>query len=252
MYIPQPCVPSPCGANAICKERNGAGSCSCLPNYIGNPYEGCRPECVLNSDCVPSKSCVQFKCEDPCPGTCGQNAVCQVINHVATCNCLLRFTGDPFRFCREEEIGMWRKNISYRQRFYENFLSKTVTLPSVKNPCQPSPCGANSVCKENNGQAVCSCLPEFRGSPPGCRPECVVSAECPFDRVCVNQKCINPCPDPCGRNAICRVINRNPICSCQQGFTGDAFTICFPVPRSYYRYGFILKKENFIILPNYF
>jgi len=43
--IPQeylnPCEPSPCGINAICKEQNGAGSCSCLPEYFGNPYEGC-------------------------------------------------------------------------------------------------------------------------------------------------------------------------------------------------------------------
>lgn len=105
MYVPQPCVPSPCGANALCKERNGAGSCSCLAGYLGNPYEGCRPECVISTDCVPSKSCVRFKCEDPCPGTCGQNAVCQVINHMATCSCLPRYTGDPFRYCREEDIG---------------------------------------------------------------------------------------------------------------------------------------------------
>lgn len=110
----------------------------------------------------------------------------------------------------------------------------TVTSPSVTNPCQPSPCGPNSICRENNGQAVCTCLPEYLGSPPGCRPECAVSAECPSDRVCVNQKCTDPCPDPCGRNAVCRVINHSPICSCQQGFTGDAFTICFSAPRSYF------------------
>lgn len=124
------------------------------------------------------------------------------------------------------------------------FLLETVTTPSVRNPCQPSPCGPNSVCRENNGQAVCSCLPEFRGSPPGCRPECVVSAECPPDRVCVNQKCTDPCPDPCGRGAICRVINRSPICTCQQGYTGDAFTICFPLPRSYSIQRFISRQTG--------
>lgn len=102
MYKPQPCIPSPCGANAICKERNGAGSCSCLPDYIGDPYEGCRPECVLSTDCIPSRACVRSKCQDPCPGTCGQNSVCQVINHAPTCTCLPGFTGDPFRYCVEE------------------------------------------------------------------------------------------------------------------------------------------------------
>ena len=102
MYTPQPCIPSPCGANAICKERNGAGSCSCLINYIGDPYEGCRPECVLSSDCIPSRACIKSKCQDPCPGTCGQNAVCQVVNHSPTCSCLPKYTGDPFRYCIEE------------------------------------------------------------------------------------------------------------------------------------------------------
>lgn len=127
MYVPEPCVPSPCGSNALCKDRNGVGACSCSPGYLGNPYEGCRPECVLNSDCVPSKSCVRFKCEDPCPGTCGQNAICQVINHVATCNCLPRFTGDPFRFCREEEIGT-SKTIVLKRR---NLSRDSYTIISI-------------------------------------------------------------------------------------------------------------------------
>lgn len=94
-----PCVPSPCGANAICKEQNGAGSCTCLPDYIGNPYEGCRPECTLNSDCAPNLACINNKCKNPCPGTCGQNAECQVINHLPSCTCIVGYTGDPFRYC---------------------------------------------------------------------------------------------------------------------------------------------------------
>lgn len=94
-----PCIPSPCGTNAICKEQNGAGSCSCLPEYIGNPYEGCRPECVLNSDCPASYACIQNKCRDPCPGTCGLNAECHVVNHLAACTCNVGYTGNPFSFC---------------------------------------------------------------------------------------------------------------------------------------------------------
>lgn len=97
--IVTPCVPSPCGSNALCKEQNGAGSCSCLPDYIGNPYEGCRPECVLNSDCPSNKACIRNKCTDPCPGTCGQNAECQTINHLPSCICVNGYIGDPFRYC---------------------------------------------------------------------------------------------------------------------------------------------------------
>ena len=99
------------------------------------------------------------------------------------------------------------------------------------NPCQPSPCGPNSQCREVNGQAVCSCLPTYIGSPPGCRPECVVSSECPLDKACVNQKCVDPCPGTCGQNAQCRVNNHSPICSCISGYTGDPFSRCYPIPR---------------------
>lgn len=102
--IQTPCTPSPCGANAICRELNGAGSCTCLPEYTGNPYEGCRPECIFDSDCQSDKSCVRNKCQNPCPGMCGQNAECSVINHLPSCSCLPGFIGDPFRFCRPEPI----------------------------------------------------------------------------------------------------------------------------------------------------
>lgn len=96
---PTPCVPSPCGANAICKEQNGIGSCTCIEDYTGNPYESCRPECVINTDCPSNRACIRNKCQDPCPGTCGQNADCQVINHLASCMCRPGYTGDPFRHC---------------------------------------------------------------------------------------------------------------------------------------------------------
>lgn len=94
-----PCIPSPCGPNAICKEQNGAGSCTCAPDYIGNPYEGCRPECTVNSDCPSNLACIRSKCQNPCPGTCGSNADCTVINHLPSCTCLPGFTGDPFVNC---------------------------------------------------------------------------------------------------------------------------------------------------------
>lgn len=97
---PNPCEPSPCGSNAECRQRNGAGSCVCIQDYYGNPYEGCKPECVLSSDCPTNKACIRNKCADPCPGVCGQNAECSVINHIPSCNCLQGYTGDPFTVCQ--------------------------------------------------------------------------------------------------------------------------------------------------------
>lgn len=97
-----------------------------------------------------------------------------------------------------------------------------------QNPCEPSPCGPYSVCKNVNDHAVCSCQTNYIGTPPGCRPECVVSSECPQNRACINQKCSDPCIGICGIKARCQVINHNPICSCPSGLIGDPFVQCKP------------------------
>lgn len=98
--------------------------------------------------------------------------------------------------------------------------------PIKKEPCNPSPCGPNSRCQDINGQAVCSCVPGFIGAPPSCRPECIISPDCPLTLACLNQKCQDPCPGTCGLHSRCSVINHNPICSCPDRYTGDPFVRC--------------------------
>lgn len=102
----------------------------------------------------------------------------------------------------------------------------TATQREPIDPCHPTPCGPNSQCRTINEQAVCSCLPNYMGSPPQCRPECVVSSECPLDKACTNQKCLDPCPNTCGILALCSVRNHNPICACPAGYSGDPFSQC--------------------------
>lgn len=203
-----PCNPSPCGTNTRCDN----GACVCLPEYQGDPYRGCRPECVLNSDCPRTQACLRKKCVDPCIGTCGQNAECSVMNHIPICTCLTGYVGNAFVVCR------------------------LVEKPAPKKPCNPSPCGPNSQCREINEQAVCSCVPGYIGSPPTCRSECISSSDCSLNKACVNQKCIDPCPGTCGINARCQVVNHNPICTCQSGFTGDPFIRCLPIRKFYVKY----------------
>lgn len=221
-----PCEPSPCGPNAICHQKNGAGACSCIDEYQGNPYEGCRPECIFNSDCASNKACVRNKCQDPCPGVCGTYAECFVVNHIPTCNCLVGYVGEPFSGCKLQPPVI-------------HDLGKEKT-----NPCVPSPCGLNSQCKTVNDLAVCSCLQDYQGSPPNCRPECVVNSECPSNQACHKFKCADPCRGTCGLGAKCEVINHNPICSCPHGQTGDPFARCYPQPGDYY---FITFKHIKII-----
>jgi hypothetical protein len=93
-----PCMPSPCGPNADCRSVGDKPACSCLQNFIGSP-PNCRPECIVNTECDPTKACITSKCRDPCPGSCGVNAECRVQNHIPICTCLSGYTGDPFTQC---------------------------------------------------------------------------------------------------------------------------------------------------------
>lgn len=114
-------------------------------------------------------------------------------------------------------------------KFYFYF-SRSIVPEAKKDPCVPTPCGPNSQCRNIEEHAVCSCLQGYLGSPPSCRPECLVSAECPSTRACVNKKCTDPCLGSCGLNARCEVINHSPICSCLSGQTGDPFRSCYDIP----------------------
>lgn len=102
-----PCVPSPYGQFAQCINHNGFGVCKCLTNYYGNP-PNCRPECTINSDCSNIKACINERCVDPCPGACGLNTVCNVINHTPNCVCRSGYEGDAFIRC--QPIVVARKN----------------------------------------------------------------------------------------------------------------------------------------------
>ena len=99
--------------------------------------------------------------------------------------------------------------------------------PEPEDPCEPNPCGPNSNPPYARGtQCQCTCQPQMIGSPPNCRPECVINNDCPSDKACINRKCEDPCPGLCGTNAYCRVRNHIPICVCNRGFNGDPFSRC--------------------------
>ena len=110
------------------------------------------------------------------------------------------------------------------------FSVETSTQPS--NPCEPSPCGPHSICRVRNNVASCSCLQDYIGTPPNCRPECTTNSDCSPYTACVRQKCVDPCPGVCGERAECSVSNHNPLCTCPPGYHGDPFRRCTPIPSS--------------------
>lgn len=219
------CSPSPCGPNSQCRVINNHAVCSCVTGMIGAPPQ-CRPECVVSAECSQDRACVNQKCIDPCPGTCGANAQCKVINHNAICSCSPGYTGDPFIQCLVEKSENLTK--IYSKLLFTNNLTllETPQYEPSGNPCIPSPCGPNSQCRVVGELPACSCLPNYIGRSPNCRPECTLNAECPSNLACINEKCQDPCLGSCGINSICTVIKHNPVCSCKNGYTGDPFSSC--------------------------
>lgn len=130
------------------------------------------------------------KCIEPCPGVCGFQALCTVINHSPVCSCPQPLVGDPFVLCQ----------------------NKPADKPT--DPCTPTPCNANGQCRVLNGVATCI------------YPECVINQDCPRDKACYSQKCRDPCRDSCGVNALCNVINHKAVCYCPSNFIGSPEVQC--------------------------
>ena len=119
---PKLCDSNPCGTSAQCAEKNGAISCVCPNDYIGDPYVSCRPECLINTDCQKHQSCSKSRCVNPCTGSCGINADCRVVNHIPICSCKESFTGDPYGSCRPiPVIGTMLTFPSYFDRLRKHF-----------------------------------------------------------------------------------------------------------------------------------
>lgn len=162
------------------------------------------------------------------------------MNHNPICSCLQGYTGEPFTRCSKIEctslfLLLWLiLQFSYSIFFSKLYLFLFLAPPPPKiaeNPCVPSPCGPNSQCRVVGSQPACSCLQNFIGRPPNCRPECINDSECPNNLACKNEKCRDPCTGYCGINAQCIVVNHGPVCSCLPGYIGDPSSSCsLPLP----------------------
>lgn len=201
-------------------------------------------------------ACINQKCSNPCVGSCGISALCQVVSHNPICSCPERMTGNPFIRCIPMRKNLLENFCSYNfficstiKQIYLKINNITAIEQPVQDPCQPSPCGPNSQCRVINNTPSCSCMPEFIGSPPYCKPECISNDECLNKLACINQKCKDPCIGTCGANAVCNVITHTPICTCVAEFTGDPFTQCNAQQRKHFNqtilnqnFGFNLKR----------
>lgn len=103
--------------------------------------------------------------------------------------------------------------------------------PIPVSPCSGSICGANAICEDRYGVAICSCKRTYIGQPPNCRPECVTNSECSSNKACINYKCEDPCAGLCGFNANCVVRQHLPFCTCLENYEGNPYNECRIKPK---------------------
>lgn len=135
---------------------------------------------------------------------------------MSTCTCLEGYTGDPNTKCTP----------MVPQGKPQEPSTEAASTPTI-NPCNPSPCGSGAICQENQGAALCQCPKGFIGNPhDACHPGCSVDSDCPSDKACQAEKCVDPCQESCGLNAECNVRNHMSTCTCPEGYTGDPVVQC--------------------------
>ncbi|KAL0267041.1 UNVERIFIED_CONTAM: hypothetical protein PYX00_009414 [Menopon gallinae] len=118
--------------------------------------------------------------------------------------------------------------LNMREKVLLAVLLTVGSAAALPDPCYPNPCGVHTQCFTTAGRPVCSCLPGYHGNPlTSCqRGECADNTECPSNRACRDNQCIDPCAGQCGVNANCEVRNHVPVCSCPHNYKGDPFTSC--------------------------
>ncbi|RXG61182.1 hypothetical protein Avbf_05571 [Armadillidium vulgare] len=238
-----------CGDNAECIQDGSRNYCKCLPDFYGNPYDRCEPECVINTR-EPEHLCN--------PNPCGPYTECDVKNNKVVCSCLPGYPGTPETSCNPEcttnsecqlssacinrlcvdpcagachptaecRVVSHHPRCTCPEGYTGNPSAGCYIQPEVeRDPCKA--CGQNAECIEDDDKVICKCPPNYYGSPyVACKPECIINQDCPNYLSCQNENCKDPCPGACGINALCDVVTHRPICSCPHGYEGDAYIEC--------------------------
>ena len=157
-----------CGQFAECNPGGTRNGCQCRSGYIGEPPL-CRPQCLRNAYCAKNQACISDKCQNPCIGACGIDAICKVINHLPICKCPENLdSGDPYKECYESK--------STRNQTEQEVI---IQIQISEKSCSNQICASNAVCKisQISNQNYCECISGYIGDPvgSGCRPLCILN-----------------------------------------------------------------------------
>lgn len=223
---------SPCAKSAQCTVLDSLPVrtmiCSCPELWVPDVNGECRKiippvktGCSADIDCPDTETCINGQCRNPC--NCGPNAQCVVKGHRATCSCVEGYEGNPNIACRT--VGCRSDS--------ECDTDKACINSNCISPCLINdPCGSNAECFVRNSKAECKCLSGYRGNPrEGCRiVECLSNNDCPTDKRCINEQCVNPClyDNECSPRAECLAQNHMAVCKCPHGLIGNPYIDCKP------------------------
>lgn len=216
-----------CARSAFCYVKQHQPVCTCPPGFLGHPTTECIPPessvgCRSNSECTLSESCINKLCVSPC--NCGEHAECRVTDHYPICFCKPGYSGNP-------QIGCVKLGCQSNDECHDD---QQCYNGQCINPCiLGNPCAANAECYGSNHRAACKCPSGYSGNPfDRCeRVECHIDTDCPLDRTCIENHCVNPCSSianpPCAHNAICLARNHGASCVCPDHLPeGDPLSYC--------------------------
>lgn len=229
--------PASCGLGAVCVANNHQAQCSCPAQHTGNPNIECKfMNCVLDSDCnhneicqnykchqgcrtdqncAADESCISLQCVDPCmyADVCGDNAICQTIDHQPYCSCPANYDGNPTIRCllRSQE---------------ERYCKSDHDCP-FESSCLHHSCIRDNQCNRDKDCVIGNICIQGK-----CFAGCRRDDDCPLDKSCFQQQCQDPCTvrGACGKNAQCQPFNHEAVCSCPTDFIGSPETECLALP----------------------
>lgn len=197
--------------------------------------------CESDDQCSFDKVCYNGDCVNPCliNDICAITAQCYGDNHRAACKCPPGYKGDPFVRCEPVECQIDADCPQDRMCIEQQCINPCT---DIANP----PCAANAICYVRNHATGCRCpdhLPignpltycERAPPPTPAEPECRIDANCPSQRACIKEHCINPCVAlaPCTSTARCSVLDSVPVrtltCTCPDGWIPNKEGECKPV-----------------------
>lgn len=150
--------PCQCGVNAKCEIVDHHAVCTCLPGFEGDPEVVCHElGCYGNDDCKTTHACINGKCAPVCGHNnepCGEEAICQGIDHEPKCLCPPGLRGNPKTQCLA--IGCISDdncpaNLACRNQRCED-------------PCKTDPCVDPAECFVKDHVPTCPCPPGYRGT----------------------------------------------------------------------------------------